>query len=274
MSKLNIINTEQFSINQKIRRRIRNEDKIQDKLEINSHNFCLLNNKINKENNIINRDSNNILDDKYINQNVIKSSRDGINKANLNKKNIDIIIKRNKDILLDKKKKIIYNENLIKSNNNEDLVIKDTFGRTINNIIEKYGKIVPSNSEQLSINGIKLKNEINNKIIIYENESFEFFNNIKKDEKNIKNEDNNNIYEIEKGDGLEINPYEIKRTKNNINNIFISYENKIQVLNNQESIYTEKAKKIFMKIIFPIKIKKILEKKIKKDIFYLLNKNE
>ena len=79
---------------------------------------------------------------------------------------------------------------------------------------------------------------------------------------------------MEKGEGLEINPYEIKRTKNNINNVFISYENKIQILNNKESIFTEKAKHNIMKIIFLLKFKKILKERIRKDVFKLLSKGK
>ena len=65
----------------------------------------------------------------------------------------------------------------------------------------------------------------------------------------------------------------MKRTKNNINNLFISYENKTQILNNKDTIFTEKAKYNMMKIIFPIKIQKVLKDWIRRNVFKLLLKN-
>ena len=64
----------------------------------------------------------------------------------------------------------------------------------------------------------------------------------------------------------------MKRTKNNINNMFICYENNTQVLNNKDSIYLEKAKNNIMKIILPIKIKNILKERSQNLIFNLLIK--
>ena len=79
-------------------------------------------------------------------------------------------------------------------------------------------------------------------------------------------------YEIDIRESLEINPIEMKRTKNNINNIFINNENKFEILNDKDSIMTEKAKINMMKIILPIKLKTVMIKYIKTTIFYILNK--
>ena len=87
--------------------------------------------------------------------------------------------------------------------------------------------------------------------------------------KKIYNENN----EIEKGEGLEINPMEMKRTKNNINNIFISYENKMGVLSNKNEIFTEKAKRNMMKIILPIRLKSTLREYVRKNTYPLLISN-
>jgi len=80
----------------------------------------------------------------------------------------------------------------------------------------------------------------------------------------------NSVNEIEKGDGLEINPYEIKRTKVKIKSI--SKQNNINVLVSN-NIFNEKSKKNLIKMIFPIRLKEILIKYIKKNYFlYLIKK--
>ena len=260
-SNLNVTNNGQFLI---VKKPLKNGNKIQDKYKINSYNFSLNNNKSNNKNNIINDAGKNILCDKFKMQNNINFPPDDISKKNLKNKNIDNykinffeiekrITKKNKDISLDKKKNKTYNEELIKSNINEFSIIKDNLERKSNNKIEEMKKNIPCNYNEFAIKGI------NNKFI----QGFEFINNVNKIDSN---------YEMEKGEGLEINPYEIKRTKNNINNVFISYENKIQILNNKDSIFTEKAKQNIMKIIFPLKFKKIIKERIKKDVFKLLSK--
>ena len=93
-------------------------------------------------------------------------------------------------------------------------------------------------------------------------------NDIKKDKKNY----NNNNYEMDIRESLEINPIEIKRSKNNIKNIFINNTDKFEFLNDKESIMTEKAKINLMKIILPIKLKKILGDWIKQTFLHLLIK--
>ena len=92
------------------------------------------------------------------------------------------------------------------------------------------------------------------------------FDGIKKN----KNKNYNINNEIDIRESLEINPIEMKRTKNNRNNIFINNENQIEILNDKESIFTEKAKINMMKIILPIRLKTILYEFIKKHIFKFL----
>ena len=87
---------------------------------------------------------------------------------------------------------------------------------------------------------------------------------------NINNRlDYNSINEIDKGEALEINPYEIKRTKSNI---IIAYENDIEVLINKNDAFKSKAKQKMIKIILPIRLKSILVKSIRKKIFFKLIK--
>ena len=80
----------------------------------------------------------------------------------------------------------------------------------------------------------------------------------------------NKFNEIDNKERLEINPVEIKRTKNNINNKYISNENKIQILNSKESIITEKAKINMMRIILPLRIKTIFKEWVKNNGFIIL----
>ena len=85
------------------------------------------------------------------------------------------------------------------------------------------------------------------------------------------NLDYNLCNEIDNKEGIEINPVEMKRTKNNINNRFISNENKIQFLNDKKSIMSEKAKINMMKIILPIRIRTSLKEWAKKKYFFYFN---
>jgi hypothetical protein len=80
----------------------------------------------------------------------------------------------------------------------------------------------------------------------------------------------NKSNEIDNKGGLEINPVEIKRTKNNIKNKLINNENKIQFLNSKESLMTEKAKINMMRIILPIRIKTIFKEWVKNNGFTIL----
>ena len=105
----------------------------------------------------------------------------------------------------------------------------------------------------------KEENNINNNIIISNETNLDIYNNIKK-KNNILNY--NSVNEIEIGEALEINPYEIKRTKSNI---IITYENGIEVLKNKNDIFNQKAKKNMIKIILPLKLKSTLIKNTRKQ---------
>jgi len=132
----------------------------------------------------------------------------------------------------------------------------------ITEITEELNKIEPSNHNELVLEGIIM--DLNQKL-----------DNIQK-EKEKENNSKNNYYEnneIEKGEALEINPMEMKRTKNNINNIFISYENKMDILNSKNDIFTEKAKRNMMKIILPIRLKSTLREYVRKNTYPLLISN-
>jgi hypothetical protein len=125
-------------------------------------------------------------------------------------------------------------------------------------------KIEPNNHYELIFEGIIL--DLNQKL-----------DNIQKEKEKEKKNNTKTIYnennEIEKGKGLEINPMEMKRTKNNDNNVFISYENKMAVSNSKNDIFNEKAKKNMMKIILPIRLKSTLREYVRKNTYPLLVSN-
>jgi hypothetical protein len=102
------------------------------------------------------------------------------------------------------------------------------------------------------------------------------FSYIQKEEKEITPTDINNLNlninynltnKIEKKHNIEIKPTIMKKTKNNI---LVTHENIFEVLNRNNSIFTEKAKRNMMKIILPIKLKITLRKFIHRSIFSLL----
>ena len=145
--------------------------------------------------------------------------------------------------------------NLIKPNKNcelkyegkikEEIVKIDETTETMNII----NLIKPNKNSELKYEGIIKENNIIN---------------------NINNRlDYNSINEIDKGEALEINPFEIKRTKSNI---IITYENDIEVLINKNDAFKAKAKQKMIKIILPIRLKSILVKSIRKKIFFKLIK--
>ena len=162
--------------------------------------------------------------------------------------------------------------------NNDNLFIQKIKKKTrdkITEITEELNRIEPHNHYELIFKGIVNLNEYLPKKNIIKNifkENYNNMNNInnnKMEESAIKINYNINN-EIDKVEGLEINPYELKRTKNNANNIFISYENRLEVLYNTNYIFTEKAKKNMMKIILPIRLKITLRGFIRKNILALL----
>ena len=193
-----------------------------------------------------------------------------ISYENENKKvNSELKIFNNENILFLKENKK-YDKNLIMNNtNNIDFKGKivekcDKVTEISNDLI----KLEPDNHSELIFNGV-IDNNNNNNVILKETKEFQI---IKKENKNPKN-NYNIINEIEKADALEINPFEMRRTQNNTENIFISNADKMEFLNNKESIYNDKAKKNMMRIILPIRIKKILKEWIKSNIFKLLINN-
>ena len=120
-----------------------------------------------------------------------------------------------------------------------------------------------------------LDNMNKNNIIDNNKQGFSFIQKEEKestpnDNKNMNRKNYNLTNEIEKDYSLEINPIIIKKTKNNGNDILITHENIFEVLYNNNSIFTEKAKKNMMKIILPIRLKIILREFIHRSIFPLL----
>ena len=178
--------------------------------------------------------------------------------------NKELVIEKKEDILLVEKNKIKrFDDNMFMIDNNNSILLKNSkknMHDEITEITEELNKIVPNNHYELVFEGIIL--DLNQKLDNIQKEK-------EKENKKIYNESN----EIEKGEGLEINPMEMKRTKNNIDNIFISYENKMGVLSSKDDIYTEKAKRNMMKIILPIRLKSTLREYVRKNTYPLLISN-
>ena len=258
------------------------------------------NNNINN-NNEENNDINNIK-----NINIYENERfcliKDINNKKIKYENNNLVIENNENIILEEEEEnqninnINKNENnkqnLLGIFNNYDLYIKAKKIKKCDKtteITEELNKVEPTKHSEIIFKGINIKKEEENKCNNLNNNIINITNDIDKDNNMINNENEiilkskkkdininknyNKINEIEKGDGLEINPYELQKTQNNTNNIFISYENKIEMLNNKESIYKEKAKINMMKIILPIKIKTVLKQWIKKNVLKILINN-
>ena len=181
-----------------------------------------------------------------------------------NKKNEDKDKGKNVELIIEKKDNIFLTENKKNKNtklgiefiivNNDNLFIQKITKKQydkITEITEELNKIEPNNHYELIFEGlINLNEDFNKKEsnVISSKKNENIIDNNKKEfsfikkESNDKNQEINNINapnrninynltnEIEKENGLEINPLEIKKTKNNNNNIFISYENKLEVI--------------------------------------------
>ena len=158
--------------------------------------------------------------------------------------------------------------NLIKPNKNSELLYKgiktlnkdkkEQIFKKENNFIEiKKKENVPVFIKEN--NSIEIKKKENVPVFIKENNFIEF-KPINIDKKVVNY---NLTNEIEKGDALEINPYEIKRTK--ISNK-ISPQNNIEVFASYD-LFTEKSKNNLTKIIFPIRLKKVFIQYMKKIYF-------
>ena len=155
-----------------------------------------------------------------------------INNNNLKNKKINLIIEKKENILL--------NQNKEKTKENNDI------NETNNGLnLKKYIK-----KDELDMNDKKEKQK--SPII---------------NEKNIVNNYNTNN-EIDNKNGLEINPDEIKKTKNN--NESISIQNRIQFLRKKKSNQNKNAKANMIKMILPIRIKTNIINNAKRNTFYTL----
>ena len=235
-SNLNIASIEQINI-KKINERIKTE------YQVSNNNLSLINNRI-RFKKICHNESINISENKKIKNKIFELKEES-------QPNLNVEIKGSKFKKLNSSKNFIIN----KSNNLNILYKK----KEKNNIIFVKSK----NIENFNIKG-------RNKICFDKATETEISSLEPKSNNNGNKLNYNKYNEIDKNEGLEINPVEIKRTKNNINNRFISNENKIQILNNKESIMTEKAKINMMKIILPIRIKTIFKEWVKNNGFTIL----
>ena len=250
---LNIINNDKFYFE---------KTKKENLNQINSAYFSLINNNTKKINN----------DDKKIKENndnknlFIIEAQKGFNFENEKEfKKDDLNIEKNNYFNIFNKDKINKNEKEIKKEkvNKPKLLISNKSDFAIKHKERKKCDKMTITEE---INGLKE----NKNILMQENKSMEYIKKKKEDKKEIKNY--NLVNEIEKGDALEINPYEIKRTKIETNKI--SKQNNIKVLVSKiDNISNQKTKNNLMKMLFPIKLKEILLKNIRKRYFSnLINK--
>jgi len=172
----------------------------------------------------------------------------------------DFMIKNNEKSMCDKTTETIkenINNNLIKPNKNTELLFKGI--NTLNkDKVDKKDKKEPIFKKEN--NFIEIKKKENKQMFKKENNFIEFKPVINAN-KNIKNY--NLVNEIEKGETLEINPYEFKRTK--IPNK-ISPQNNIEVFASN-NLFTEKSKNNLTKIIFIMKLKKVFTEFMKKKHF-------
>lgn len=234
--------------------------------------------------NIINSNEDNNTNDKNTLKDILKN-----HKLKNKVKKFDIISPEQKDNFYingcndDKNKKL----ETINDNNQSILNYFTSNLKIINNeqiLIANIGdkKMIEQNDKKAEkteeLNNIESNNHLNNinKNNIIDNNKQEF-SYIQKEEKEStlndnkkRNIDYNLTNEIEKGNSLEINPIIMKKTKNNENDILIAHENILEVLYNNNSIFTEKAKRNMMKIILPIKLKITLREFIHRSIFHLL----
>ena len=180
-------------------------------------------------------------------------------------KNKELVIEKKEDILLVERNKIKKFDDMIMIDNNNTLLLKNSKKNKrdeITEITEELNKIEPNNHYELIFEGIIF--DLNHKLDNIQKEKENKIN-----DKKIYNENN----EIEKGEELEINSMEMTKTKNNGNNIFISKEDKMEVLNSKDDIFAEKAKRNMMKIILPIRLKSTIREYVRKNTYPLLVSN-
>ena len=293
-----IINNEEINSNEKedkenIKLKSVNKNKnIKDSLQHFNKNLNIINNdkfyfeKTKKENKKENINQINSASFSLINKSPKKISNDN-KKIKENNKNNLFIIENQKGFNFENEKEFNKDDLNIEKNNNFNIFNKNKINKNENENEIKKGKInqqklLISNKSDFSIKNEEKKksdkmtiteenNEIktDKNIFIKENKNIEYIKNKKENKNEIKNY--NLINEIEKGDALEINPYEIKRTKIKTNKI--SQQNNIKILVSDNNIPNQKTKNNLMKMIFPIKLKEILLKNIRKRYFTdLINK--
>ena len=293
-----IINNEEINSNEKedkenIKLKSVNKNKnIKDSLQHFNKNLNIINNdkfyfeKTKKENKKENINQINSASFSLINKSPKKISNDN-KKIKENNKNNLLIIENQKGFNFENEKEFNKDDLNIEKNNNFNIFNKNKINKNENENEIKKGKInqqklLISNKSDFSIKNEEKKksdkmtiteenNEIktDKNIFIKENKNIEYIKNKKENKNEIKNY--NLINEIEKGDALEINPYEIKRTKIKTNKI--SQQNNIKILVSDNNIPNQKTKNNLMKMIFPIKLKEILLKNIRKRYFTdLINK--
>ena len=293
-----IINNEEINSNEKedkenIKLKSVNKNKnIKDSLQHFNKNLNIINNdkfyfeKTKKENKKENINQINSASFSLINKSPKKISNDN-KKIKENNKNNLFIIENQKGFNFENEKEFNKDDLNIEKNNNFNIFNKNKINKNENENEIKKGKInqqklLISNKSDFSIKNEERKksdkmtiteenNEIktDKNIFIKENKNIEYIKNKKENKNEIKNY--NLINEIEKGDALEINPYEIKRTKIKTNKI--SQQNNIKILVSDNNIPNQKTKNNLMKMIFPIKLKEILLKNIRKRYFTdLINK--
>ena len=251
---LNIINNDKFYFE-----KTKKENKKENINQINSASFSLINKspkKISNDNKKIKENNNNLF---------IIENQKGFNFENEKEFNKDDLnIEKNNNFNIFNKNKINKNENEIKKGkiNQQKLLISNKSDFSIKNEEKKK-------SDKMTITEENNEIKTDKNIFIKENKNIEYIKNKKENKNEIKNY--NLINEIEKGDALEINPYEIKRTKIKTNKI--SQQNNIKILVSDNNIPNQKTKNNLMKMIFPIKLKEILLKNIRKRYFTdLINK--
>ena len=255
-------------------------EKVNKNIEIfENERFCLTNGDISNKKNLRNNSENLIIDNKE-------------NNSLLNReKNSELIICDNDRLNIEGKRENkcdnfteISNEiSIMEPDNHCELIFSPTNIKKESRENENNKKVEFEKEFNIE-NSVKNENEIENesKTILRKKKQFEIINKIENnipgiiinstENRNSKNVNYNLVNEIEKGDALEINPFEMRRTQNNTDNIFISNENKIEFLNNKESIYSDKAKKNMMRIILPIKMKSIIRETVKKMAYkYLIH---
>ena len=164
--------------------------------------------------------------------------------------------KDNKNIKLDFEFVVVNNDILFISQ------VKKNKCNKMTEITEELNGIEPNNHYELILQG-KI-NKSNNNNIINEKESNEKSSIVKNDNKN-RNINYNTNNEIEKGNCLEINTIELKRTSIGSFNVVST--------DNNNSVFTQKAKNNLIKIILPIRIKTTLKDFIHRSIFPLLISN-